>query len=1104
MNGVQTAKKSKSVYIIGAITLGIIALLTVYFVLIATGVISAEPIRITISSASGSREYNGKEYTLDEWKIEEGELKEGHTLSVTVTGGRTDAGESENTLVAIVLDERGYDVTDSYGISYKPGRLTVSPRKIVVASASAEKNYDGTPLTAKSCALMEGALVAGHELVYTVNGTLTAAGKTDNTFIATVTDGKRDVSENYAIEYLRGTLYVHGEILNIKTASATKTYDGTPLTAAAWTLTSGTLRDGDRVVVKVSGTQTEIGESENVASLEVRDAAGAVVTPMYEAVFDFGTLTVKPVTIYAETQPAYKVYDGTPLTADGWRIMSDGLPGIWLKSGRSAVAGEYIVTATVVGSRTDAGTEENAAVFEVTKKDGTPAEGVVVECKAGALTVALRNLTVQSGTKGKEYDGTPLTCNEYEVVSITQPAEGHKLEVAISGTITFKGIVDNTIAEVKITDEKGNDVTHNYNIKPQEGKLSIFAPDGSGDEPGGDEPGGDEPGGNTPGGSGSGGGDVDGSGNLGGGDIDGSEEPVTVMQIRAGKSGNIYLRQKSFGDYAFNSWKDAEQYGEHIVKAGALGKDVAYGMNYLSAIALSSCGTEYDRLEVRPVGIKKYYLPLFTALPELNYTVQSSDVEYTANSAEYALYYYSYDYVRDGGALLAGAKLGEYEQIEKAYREFVYERYLSVPDSTREYMQTLIGEHGFDGLSGAERIAAVAAYVRGAAKYNLKYDRALDDEPDVAVAFLDKYKEGICQHYATAATLIFRTLGIPARYVVGYSASSTENEWCDVTGKQAHAWVEAYIDGAGWINVEVTGGGGGFDGNGDSGESDIGNPLSDKKLTIKPFDVYLHYDEFVSSGTPLTYALDTLQGLSALEKQGYRYEFTVSGAQSDLGIGSSKIEALKIFDADGEDVTNDYAITLQTGKLQIYMQEISVATGSHEKIYDGKPLTGVAEDLTCTGVLLAGHAISDAVISGGRKNAGKSPNIITPVITDGSGEDVTYMYKINYTYGTLTVTVRSITVTADSSVGYLTELGGAPLTCDGYSIDGEICEGEEINVKIRGAQASVGRSGNTVESVIVTDSDGNDVTENYSVTVVDGTLTVLPRRPVQAARGEGD
>ena len=73
-------------------------------------------------------------------------------------------------------------------------------------------------------------------------------------------------------------------------------------------------------------------------------------------------------------------------------------------------------------------------------------------------------------------------------------------------------------------------------------------------------------------------------------------------------------------------------------------------------------------------------------------------------------------------------------------------------------------------------IAAVASYIRGAAKYNLRYDRRLDAEADVAVSFLESYREGICQHYATAATAMYRALGIPARYVVGYMGQTEAGE----------------------------------------------------------------------------------------------------------------------------------------------------------------------------------------------------------------------------------------------------------------------------------------------------------------------------------------
>ena len=427
MNKSKTVKKSKSVYIIGSITIGIIALLAVYLILIATGVISAEPIRITVSTESAVSEYDGEKLTADGWELSDGKLKDGHTLKVTVTGGQTEAGASKNTAVATVLDEKGYDVTDSYKITFDAGTLEVTPRMIVVRSASAEKIYDGTPLTADSCSLAEGELLAGHEIKYSVNGTLTGSGKTNNTFVATVTDGARDVSHNYNINYLYGTLYVHGEKLEILTHSAQKTYDGAALTCDKWTLSSGVLRNGDKLSVTVLGSQTEVGTSQNIASCVVTNASGENVTDYYEPVFTYGTLTVEPIIILIETRPAYKVYDGTPLASDGWRVVTDDTLATddWNASGDSVTVGEYTVTANVVGSRTDVGISDNNVSGVSVMSNGQVADWVEVRYKLGLLNVTARNLTVKSGTASKPFDGTPLTCDEYEDRKSTRLNSSH-------------------------------------------------------------------------------------------------------------------------------------------------------------------------------------------------------------------------------------------------------------------------------------------------------------------------------------------------------------------------------------------------------------------------------------------------------------------------------------------------------------------------------------------------------------------------------------------------------------------------------------------------------------------------------------------------------
>lgn len=80
--------------------------------------------------------------------------------------------------------------------------------------------------------------------------------------------------------------------VTIKAVSATKVYDGTPLTKNSYQ-ESG-LREGDSIAsIKITGSQTTVGISNNVPSAAViEDADGAVVTDEYEITYENGTLEV--------------------------------------------------------------------------------------------------------------------------------------------------------------------------------------------------------------------------------------------------------------------------------------------------------------------------------------------------------------------------------------------------------------------------------------------------------------------------------------------------------------------------------------------------------------------------------------------------------------------------------------------------------------------------------------------------------------------------------------------------------------------------------------------------------------------------------------------
>jgi transglutaminase-like putative cysteine protease len=72
------------------------------------------------------------------------------------------------------------------------------------------------------------------------------------------------------------------------------------------------------------------------------------------------------------------------------------------------------------------------------------------------------------------------------------------------------------------------------------------------------------------------------------------------------------------------------------------------------------------------------------------------------------------------------------------------------------------------------------------------------------VDFVEVTRAGYCQHYAGAMALMLRTLGIPARVAVGFTAGTWKAGVWTVTDRQAHAWVEAWFAGYGWLAFDPT------------------------------------------------------------------------------------------------------------------------------------------------------------------------------------------------------------------------------------------------------------------------------------------------------------
>lgn len=141
----------------------------------------------------------------------------------------------------------------------------------------------------------------------------------------------------------------------------------------------------------------------------------------------------------------------------------------------------------------------------------------------------------------------------------------------------------------------------------------------------------------------------------------------------------------------------------------------------------------------------------------------------------------------------------------KAYRQSIYENYLDT-DGVSDEVYKIISEIKENSSDRYEMMTNLSEYLSG-----FEYTTETSALPEYVIdgkSYLDYFllesKEGYCMHYATAFVLMAREMGVPCRYVQGYSAVSKSPDGIIVLNGNAHAWPEVYFDNVGWIAFEAT------------------------------------------------------------------------------------------------------------------------------------------------------------------------------------------------------------------------------------------------------------------------------------------------------------
>lgn len=156
-----------------------------------------------------------------------------------------------------------------------------------------------------------------------------------------------------------------------------------------------------------------------------------------------------------------------------------------------------------------------------------------------------------------------------------------------------------------------------------------------------------------------------------------------------------------------------------------------------------------------------------------------------------------------GGArykLYPAASLG-YEGAIKDYDALLKERYLRLPPDRFGRLEPLAREITAGAVGAEAKARAVEEHLR-----RMDYSTFMDAKDFSLEHFLFKSKKGNCEYFASAAAVLLRHAGVPTRLVTGFLASEWNQygRFYDVRQSEAHAWVEAYVPGKGWITVEAT------------------------------------------------------------------------------------------------------------------------------------------------------------------------------------------------------------------------------------------------------------------------------------------------------------
>lgn len=282
---------------------------------------------------------------------------------------------------------------------------------------------------------------------------------------------------------------------------------------------------------------------------------------------------------------------------------------------------------------------------------------------------------------------------------------------------------------------------------------------------------------------------------------------AAVMSVTTDRK--VYLRGAVLDQYSGKDWRDSvssERYGYTSFRFRALrdslldadlpasGRlpETRVGVQMLSGLA----STLFTPQRVRKLTTGEGMVPYFNGASELFITRNLREGD--AYTVAYEPYVAGRPETDALAASLAGRGEARAMMLPDVYTQLPVHL---VPGGVIETLaQSIAGGEA----TSYDQAMALMRHLKRHYTYSLDVPNVPEDM-DFAAYFLLDTREGYCTYFATAMTVLCRSLGLPARYIEGFVAEPGEGGMpALVTGYQAHAWTEVYIDGLGWVTFDAT------------------------------------------------------------------------------------------------------------------------------------------------------------------------------------------------------------------------------------------------------------------------------------------------------------